>query len=187
MKGNQLRCSFLIHRTFLCRLKLKIEMLLALGERRVKKTFRISFKVTLESRLLAMILCDLLFILQFLQSSAKVEIHDNRNVSQMAIGEFYKINSYNNQISRFASTALSEISRGFEASGPITILNTAHFYSHEFTELLIEIHRFRLQTYIFNKTSSFFDFIDMNLKGSLEVKALVFENPHNFIPKVSFF
>lgn len=81
--------------------------------------------------------------------------------------------------------ALSEISRGFKTSGTITILNFNQNKSTEFNELLMEIHRLRLQTCIFDQTKNFFNFIKSNLAGSLEVTALVFHNPESFIPKAS--
>lgn len=133
----------------------------------------------------------LVLVLQFSHVSARIQIHESRNLSQMAIGKIkwsqeflaYLFQSH----SRSASTALSEISRGLgAASGPITILNTDNYISLEFTELIIEIHRLGLQTCIFNKTTVFFRFVEANLKGSLEVNALIFHNPQDLIPKVSF-
>lgn len=83
------------------------------------------------------------------------------------------------------STALSEISRGL-ASGTTTILNVGDSKSSsEFSEFLMEIHRLRLQTCIFNETEQFFKFIESNLKGSLEVTALIFHNPAELIPQVT--
>lgn len=81
--------------------------------------------------------------------------------------------------------ALSEISRGL-TSGTMTILNVGNCKSStEFSEFVTEIHRLRLQTRIFNNTKQFFKFIESNLKGSLEVTAIMFHNPVELIPQVT--
>lgn len=82
-------------------------------------------------------------------------------------------------------SALSEISRGLKAS-TITILNVDNNKSTQFNEFIMEIHRFSLQTCIFNDTRKFFKFIDTNLKGSVEVTAIIFHNPEDLIPQVRF-
>lgn len=85
----------------------------------------------------------------------------------------------------FFVKALSEIFYGLKASGTIAILKTGDKNSTEFNELILEIHRRPLKTCIFNDVRSFFKFIEINLKGSLEVSTLIFNDPRKFIPKVS--
>lgn len=122
-----------------------------------------------------------------LQSSAEIGIHENRNLSDMAIGEdlIAFSSSYVKKAGIFSCAALSEISRALKASGTITILNIENKNSLEFNEFIMEIHRLRLQTCIFNESESFFKFIGSNLKGYVEVTALVFHNPNKLIPQVN--
>lgn len=42
-----------------------------------------------------------------------------------------------------------------------------------------------MQTCIFNDTEKFFNFVELNLKGSLEVTCLIFSNPKDIIVEVS--
>lgn len=63
-------------------------------------------------------------------------------------------------------------------------MNRANNRSVEFNEFIKEIHRLRLQTCIFNESKHFFKFIESNLKGSVEVTALIFHNPDDLIPQV---
>jgi hypothetical protein len=72
-----------------------------------------------------------------------------------------------------------------KTSGTIAILKVEDTNSTEFNELILEVHRHPLKTCIFNKVRSFFKFIELNLKGSLEVATLIFNDPRKFIPKVS--
>jgi hypothetical protein len=87
-----------------------------------------------------------------------------QNVSEMAIG-------------------LSEIIKA-TTDKTITILNAHKEKSTAFNELIMEIHRLQLQTCIFNRTDKFFKFIETNLRGSLEVTALIFHNPQELIQEV---
>ncbi|XP_070490058.1 ionotropic receptor 40a-like [Chironomus tepperi] len=80
--------------------------------------------------------------------------------------------------------AFSEISQGLQASQTITILNSENRKSSAFNELIMEIHRLQLQTCIFNDTERFFRFVEENLKGSVEVTALIFHNPGSLIQKI---
>lgn len=99
--------------------------------------------------------------------SADVQITSNQNLSELAI-------------------AFSEISQGLQASQTITILNSENRKSSAFNELIMEIHRLQLQTCIFNDTERFFRFVKENLKGSVEVTALIFHKPDSLIQKVKF-
>ena len=98
--------------------------------------------------------------------SADVQIASNQNLSELAI-------------------AFSEISQGLKASQTITILNSENRKSSASDELIMEIHRLQLQTCIFNETERFFQFIEENLKGSVEVTALIFHKPGSLIQKVN--
>ena len=100
-------------------------------------------------------------------ASADVQITSNQNLSELAI-------------------AFSEISQGLQASQTITILNSENRKSSAFNELIMEIHRLQLQTCIFNDTERFFRFVKENLKGSVEVTALIFHKPDSLIQKVTF-
>lgn len=66
----------------------------------------------------------------------------------------------------------------------VAILKTGYKNSTEFNEFILEIHRHPLKTCIFNEVRSLFKFIESNLKGSLEVAILIFNDPRKFIPKV---
>lgn len=48
----------------------------------------------------------------------------------------------------------------------------------------MEIHRHHLQTFVFNDTLAYFKFVEHNLKGSLDVTSLIFDNPHRMITQV---
>ncbi|CAG9799965.1 unnamed protein product [Chironomus riparius] len=97
--------------------------------------------------------------------SADVQITSNQNLSELAI-------------------AFSEISQGLQASQTITILNSENRKSSAFNELIMEIHRLQLQTCIFNDTERFFGYVKKNLKGSVEVTALIFHKPDYLIQKI---
>ncbi|CAO1422930.1 unnamed protein product [Diamesa serratosioi] len=97
--------------------------------------------------------------------SADIAITSIRNLSKMAIG-------------------LSEISRGLQTSKTITILNFNNKRSSKINEFIQNIHQFNLQTCIFNDTEKFFNFVEFNLKGSLEVTCLIFSNPKDIIVEI---
>lgn len=100
-------------------------------------------------------------------TTAQLEVSaNNQNISEMAI-------------------ALSEIAQGLQTTKTITILNPDNRKSSAFNEFIMEIHRLQLETYIFNETREFFKFIEANLKGSVEVTALIFHNPDELIEEVS--
>lgn len=80
--------------------------------------------------------------------------------------------------------ALSEISRGIATTKTITLLNTDNRKSSAFNEFIMEIHRLKLETCIFNDSEKFFHFVEENLKGSLEVTALIFHDPNELIDEV---
>ena len=147
-----------------------------------------------------MILKFFLIFSLFLQSSAEIEIPERRNLSEMATGKWKNWDSqelcFVNERSwefrncfayifnRKVSKALSEIFRGLKMSRTVAILKTGYKNSTEFNEFILEIHRHPLKTCIFNEVRSFFKFIESNLKGSLEVAILIFNDPRKFIPKV---
>ena len=104
-----------------------------------------------------------------ISSYAELQITTNQSLSELAI-------------------AFSEISQGLKTTTEtITILNSENRKSSAFNELIMEIHRLKLQTCIFNETEMFFKFIEENLKGSVEVTALIFHKPDLLIQKVRFF
>ncbi|KAG5678929.1 hypothetical protein PVAND_008550 [Polypedilum vanderplanki] len=80
--------------------------------------------------------------------------------------------------------ALSEICQGLQTTKTITLLNSNNRNSIAFNELFMEIHRRQLETCIFNDTLNFFKFIEMRLKGSLDITALIFDNPDKFIEEI---
>lgn len=80
--------------------------------------------------------------------------------------------------------ALAEISRGIDTTKTITLLNTDNRRSSAFNEFIMEIHRLKLETCIFNDREKFFHFVEGNLKGSLEVTALIFHDPNELIDEV---
>ena len=80
--------------------------------------------------------------------------------------------------------ALAEISRGIATTKTITLLNTDNRKSSAFNEFIMEIHRLELETCIFNDREKFFHFVEGNLKGSLEVTALIFHDPSELIEEV---
>lgn len=127
----------------------------------------------------------LVLCFMIVRCSAKIELYNNRNLSEMAIGMVE--NCYCLRVVKsFHSVcaALSEISRGFRASGTLSILNIENKRSTNFSEFLMEIHRLQLQTCIFNQSKLFFEFVEANLKGSVAVTALIFHHPDELIPKV---
>lgn len=83
------------------------------------------------------------------------------------------------------AAGLSEISRGLQTSKTITILNSNNKRSSKINEFIQNIHQFNMQTCIFNDTEKFFNFVELNLKGSLEVTCLIFCNPKDIIVEVS--
>lgn len=80
--------------------------------------------------------------------------------------------------------ALSEISRSIATTKTVTLLNASKRKSSAFNEFIMEIHRLQLETCIFNDRRKFFNFIDKNLKASLEVTSLIFHNPRDLIEEV---
>lgn len=98
-------------------------------------------------------------------TSADLKVTTNQSLSELAI-------------------AFSEISQGIKTTQTVTILNSENRKSSSFNELIMEIHRFQIQTCIFNETETFFKFIEQNLKASLEVSALIFHKPDLLIQKV---
>ncbi|KAG5678940.1 hypothetical protein PVAND_008559 [Polypedilum vanderplanki] len=80
--------------------------------------------------------------------------------------------------------ALSEICQGLQTIKTITLLNSNNRNSIAFNEFIMEIHRRQLETCIFNDTLDFFKFIEMRLKGSLDITALIFDNPDKFIKEI---
>lgn len=80
--------------------------------------------------------------------------------------------------------ALAEISRGIATTKTITLLNTDNRRSSAFNEFIMEIHRLKLETCTFNDREKFFHFVESNLKGSLEVTALIFHDPNELIDEV---
>lgn len=86
-------------------------------------------------------------------------------------------------VSEMAS-ALSEISRGIATAKTITLLNADNRKSSAFNEFIMEIHRLQLETCIFNETEKFFNFVEENLKGSVEVTLLIFQSPEKLIDEV---
>ena len=87
--------------------------------------------------------------------------------------------------SRLHAAGLSEISRGLQTSKTIIILNSNNKRSSKINEFIQNIHQFNMQTCIFNDTEKFFNFVELNLKGSLEVTCLIFFNPKDIIVEVS--
>jgi hypothetical protein len=99
----------------------------------------------------------------------EIEIPVNLNLSEMAI-------------------ALSELTQGLRTTTKaITLLNANNRKQTAFSEFIMEIHRLQLQTCIFNDIEKFFKVIDANLKRSLEVTAIIFHNPDDFIQEVIYF
>lgn len=82
--------------------------------------------------------------------------------------------------------ALAEISRSISTTKTITILNVDNRNPTEFNEFIMEIYRLELETCIFNESKKFFNFIENNLKGSLEVTAFIFHDPNELINEVKF-
>lgn len=97
--------------------------------------------------------------------AAAASSNQKRNSSEMAI-------------------ALAEISRGIATTKTITLLNTDNHQSSAFNEFIMEIHGLKLETCIFNDREKFFHFVEGNLKGSLEVTALIFHDPNELIDEV---
>jgi hypothetical protein len=98
---------------------------------------------------------------------AELEIFSNRNQNQSEM-----------------AIALSEISRGLQTTKTITLLNYDARESMAINEIIMEIHRRQLETCVFNDTRNFFRFIEANLRGSLEVTALIFGAPEKIIDEV---
>jgi hypothetical protein len=94
-----------------------------------------------------------------------LSLNQKKNMSEMAI-------------------ALSEISRGIATAKTITLLNADNRKSSAFNEFIMEIHRLQLETCIFNETEKFFNFVEENLKGSIEVTAMIFHSPDELIDEV---
>jgi hypothetical protein len=110
----------------------------------------------------------ILIVILFGASAVQAEVDlplGNQNLSEMAI-------------------ALSEISQGLQTTKTITLLNCDNRKSVAFNEFIMEIHRRQLETCIFNETRDFFRFIEANLKGSLEITALIFHHPELLIQEV---
>lgn len=80
--------------------------------------------------------------------------------------------------------ALSEISHGIATAKTITLLNADKRKSSAFDEFIMEIHRLQLETCIFNETEKFFNFVEENLKGSIEVTVMIFHSPDELIDEV---
>lgn len=93
-------------------------------------------------------------------------ISEKKNISEMAI-------------------ALSEIARGIATAKTITLLNVDNRKSSAFNEFIMEIHRLQLETCIFNETKKFFNFVEENLKGSIEVIVMIFHSPDELIDEVN--
>lgn len=82
------------------------------------------------------------------------------------------------------ATALSEIFRAIATARTVTLLNVDNRKSSAFNEFIMEIHRLQLETCIFNETQKFFNFVERNLKGSIEVTVLIFHTPDDLIHEV---
>lgn len=109
----------------------------------------------------------------------------NLLLKQFAVKGDFQIPVMNTQnISSEMAIALSEISQGLQTTKTITLFNSDNRKSIAFNEFIMEIHRRQLETCIFNETRDFFGFIEANLKGSLEITALIFHNPDRLIEEV---
>lgn len=95
-----------------------------------------------------------------------LSIPENKNISEMAI-------------------ALSNIARGIVTAKTITLLNVDNRKTIAFNEFIMEIHRLELETCIFNESEKFFNFVEENLKGSIEVTVMIFHSPDELIDEVN--